>query len=56
MIDRARYYSIVRNVTIDAGCRSVGCTWYLSASGVTTDCVPFLMGMIAFDMLYDLGF
>lgn len=56
MIERARYYSIVRAMSIDAASRCVGCTWYMSANGVTTDCIPFLMGMIAFDMLYDLGY
>lgn len=55
MIDRYKYYRIVRSTAIDSACRSVGATWYLDTDGVKTDCIPFLMCTIAHDMLYEMG-
>lgn len=55
MIDRTEYYAIVWRTSLNAFCRCSGATWYMDTDSVKTDCVPYLMCVIARDMLYEMG-
>lgn len=55
MIDRVKYYAIIWRTTVNVYCRCKDATWYLDTDSVKTDCVPYLMCVIARDMLYDMG-
>lgn len=58
MIDRVRYYAIVFGTMINAVCRypdSFWYNWYIDTDSIKTDCVPYLMCVIARDMLYEMG-
>lgn len=55
MIDRGRYYSIVWGIMVNAFFRYPNSTWYIDTDSLKTDCVPYLMCIIAYDMLYEMG-
>ena len=55
MIDRVRYYSIVWRATVNAFCRYTSSLWYIDTDSVKTDCTPYLMCNIAWNMLYEMG-
>lgn len=55
MIDRVKYYSIVSRETIRAYIRYPNSLWYIDTDSLKTDCVPYLMCAIAYDMLYKMG-
>lgn len=55
MIDRVRYYAIVRGAMVNVFCRYHDALWYIDTDGLKTDCVPYLMCNIAYDMLYEMG-
>lgn len=58
MIDRIRYYAIVWGSMVNAiFCYpdSYWYNWYNDTDSLKTDCVPYLMCHIAYDMLYEMG-
>lgn len=55
MIDRTRYYAVVWRTTVNVYCRCRNAIWYIDTDGMKTDCIPYLMCMIARDMLYEMG-
>lgn len=55
MIERVKYYAIVWRATVNAFCRYPSSLWYIDTDSMKTDCVPYLMCNIAFDMLYEMG-
>lgn len=55
MIDRVRYYSIVWRTMVNAVCRYPNSKWYIDTDCMKTDCVPYLMCIIAYDILYEMG-
>ena len=55
MIDRVKYYAIVWRVTVNVYCRYLHSLWYIDTDSLKTDCVAYLMCMIAHDMLYEMG-
>ena len=56
MIDRVRYYGIVWRAMVNAFSRYPCSLWYIDTDSVKTDCTPYLMCNIAWDMLYEMGY